>query len=53
MADKPPGFPWLNVEFKHQAPKSEIISIRDWLFNAILPAMIVLGIMRLLAWLLA
>lgn len=51
MADKPPGFPWLNVEFKHQPPKEDRISIRDWLLNVVWPLLLLFAAMRLLAWL--
>lgn len=48
MADKPP---WLHVEFKHQPPKTETISIRDWLLNVVVPLLALLAVARLLAWL--
>lgn len=52
MADKPSGFPWLTVNFQNQAPKSDGISIRDWLLNAVLPLLMLFAAMSLLSWLL-
>lgn len=48
MAEKSP-FPWLNVEFKHQAAKSDGISIRDWLYNVVVPLLLLLAVAKLLS----
>lgn len=48
MADKPGGFPWLNVQFTNASPKPSGSLLLDWLWW-MYRGMILLGALRLIS----